>query len=68
MLQEAGRIRRTSTAVAEADLLANFAHIAAQRGYVRPVIDQEPVLEAVAGRDPVIEQWMEETREGRFIA
>ena len=28
----------------------------------------EPVLEAVAARHPVIEQWMEETREGRFIA
>ena len=26
------------------------------------------MLEAVAARHPVIEQWMEETREGRFIA
>ncbi len=34
----------------------------------RPVIVEEPVIEAVAGRHPVIEQWMEETREGRFIA
>jgi DNA mismatch repair protein MutS len=55
-------------AVAEADLLANFAHLAALRRYVRPYIVEEPVLEAVAGRHPVIEQWMEETREGRFIA
>jgi DNA mismatch repair protein MutS len=31
-------------------------------------IVEEPVLEAVAARHPVIEQWMEETREGRFIA
>ena len=31
-------------------------------------IADEPVIEAVAGRHPVIEQWMEETREGRFIA
>jgi DNA mismatch repair protein MutS len=31
-------------------------------------LTEEPVLEAVAGRHPVIEQWMEETREGRFIA
>ncbi len=30
-------------------------------------IVDEPVLEAVAARHPVIEQWMEETREGRFI-
>ena len=33
-----------------------------------PRIAEEPVLEAVAARHPVIEQWMEETREGRFIA
>ena len=68
VLQAAGRIRRTSTAVAEADLLTNFAHLAALRRYVRPALAEEPVLEAVAARHPVIEQWMEETREGRFIA
>ncbi len=68
VLQAAGRIRRTSAAVAEADLLTNFAHLAALRRYVRPVLTEEEVLEAVAARHPVIEQWMEETREGRFIA
>jgi DNA mismatch repair protein MutS len=68
VLAASGRIRRSSLAVAEADLLANFAHLAALRRYVRPTIDPEPVLEAVAARHPVIEHWMEETREGRFIA
>lgn len=68
VLEAAGRIRRSSAATAEADLLANFAHLAALRHYVRPTIAPEPVMEAVAGRHPVIEQWMEETREGRFIA
>jgi DNA mismatch repair protein MutS len=68
VLQAAGRIRRTSSAVAEADLLTNFAHLAVLRRYVRPVLAEEPVLEAVAARHPVIEQWMEDTREGRFIA
>ncbi len=68
VLAASGRIRRSSAAVAEADLLANFAHLAALRRYVRPTIDPEPVLEVVAARHPVIEQWMEETREGRFIA
>jgi DNA mismatch repair protein MutS len=68
VLDAAGRIRRTSTCVAEADLLANFAHLAAGRRYARPRLVEEPVLEAVAARHPVIEQWMEETREGRFIA
>jgi DNA mismatch repair protein MutS len=68
VLEAAGRIRRSSAAVAEADLLSNFAHLAALRRYVRPTLVEEPVIEAVAGRHPVIEQWMEETREGRFIA
>ena len=68
VLESAGRIRRSSAAVAQADLLACFAHLAAARRYVRPQLVDEPVLEAVAARHPVIEQWMEETREGRFIA
>jgi DNA mismatch repair protein MutS len=68
VLEAASRIRRSSSAVAEADLLADFAHLAALRRYVRPTIVDEAVLEAVAGRHPVIEQWMEDTREGRFIA
>ena len=68
VLLAAGRIKRSAAAVAEADLLANFAHLAALRRYVRPKLEEAPVLEAVAARHPVIELWMEETREGRFIA
>ncbi len=68
VLEAAGRIRRSSATVAEADLLACFAHLAVARSYVRPQLTEELVLEAKAARHPVIEQWMEETREGRFIA
>jgi DNA mismatch repair protein MutS len=68
VLAAASRIRRASATVAEADMLISFAHLAAQRRYVRPIVCEEPVIEAVAARHPVIEQWMEETREGRFIA
>jgi DNA mismatch repair protein MutS len=68
VLESAGRIRKSSAAVAEADLLVCFAHLAAARRYVRPTLTEEPVLEAVAARHPVIEQWMEEARDGRFIA
>jgi DNA mismatch repair protein MutS len=67
VLEAAGRIKRSSAIVAESDLLANFAHLAASRRYVRPQLTEEPLIEAVAARHPVIEQWMEETREGRFI-
>ncbi len=38
ILQSAGRIRVTSGVIAEVDLLANFAHLAALRSYVRPQI------------------------------
>jgi DNA mismatch repair protein MutS len=67
VLEAAGRIKRSSAIVAESDLLSNFAHLAASRRYVRPQLTDEPLIEAVAARHPVIEQWMEETREGRFI-
>jgi len=67
VLAAAGRVRRSAAAVAEADLLSSFAHLAALRRYVRPVLADEPVLEAKAARHPVIEQWMEDQREGRFI-
>ena len=67
VLSAASRIRRSSSIVAEADLLACFAHLAALRRYVRPLLVEEPLFEAVGARHPVIEQWMEETREGRFI-
>jgi len=68
VLETASRIRRASAAVAEADLLINFAHLASLRRYVRPVLTEDLVLEAVGARHPVIEQWMEDTRDGRFIA
>jgi DNA mismatch repair protein MutS len=67
VLEAAGRIRRTSAIVAEADLLAGFAHLASIRNYTRPELVDEPVLEAVAARHPVIEHWMTESNTSRFI-
>jgi len=67
VLEAAGRVRRASAIVAEADLLAAFAHLASVRNYVRPELVEEPVIEAVAARHPVIENWMAETNSSRFI-
>jgi DNA mismatch repair protein MutS len=67
VLEAAGRIRRASAIVAEADLLAGFAHLASVRGYVRPELVDEPVLEAIAARHPIIEHWMTESNTSRFI-
>ena len=68
VLDAASRIRKSSSGVAEVDLLANFAHIAALRNYKRPVLEQEAVLEIVGGRHPVVERMLEDAGEGRFIA
>ncbi len=67
VLEAASRIRRTSAVVAEADLLAGFAHLASIRNYVRPELVGESVLEALAARHPVIENWMGESGGSRFI-
>jgi DNA mismatch repair protein MutS len=52
---EARRIRQTALALAETDVLANFAQLAAERGYSRPHFDAGGELEIVGGRHPVIE-------------
>src|SRR5438105_2392052 len=53
---EARRIRQTALALAEVDVLAAFAHIAALRNYCRPQFDDSSDIEIVGGRHPVIEQ------------
>ena len=55
ILQAAGRIRLSSGVIAEVDLLANFAHLAALRNYVRPQLASSAVLETVGARHPVVE-------------
>ena len=67
LVENAGRIRRTSAAVAEIDLVANFAHLAALRRYARPTIEEAPILEIAAGRHPVIERLMDDAGEARFV-
>jgi len=53
---EARRIRQTALAVAEIDLLASLASLAANRSYCRPKLDDTSDIEIVEGRHPVIEQ------------
>jgi len=53
---EARRIRQTALALAEVDVLAALAHIAALRNYCRPRFDESADIEVVGGRHPVIEQ------------
>ncbi|WP_047486566.1 DNA mismatch repair protein MutS [Terriglobus sp. TAA 43] len=68
VLDAAPRMRDTARRLAEIDLLANFAHIAALRGWTQPeVIADSTVLEFAEARHPVVELRLEENGTGRFI-
>jgi DNA mismatch repair protein MutS len=66
---EAKRIRQTALALAEVDVLACLAHIAALRNYCRPKFEAEGSgdLEIVEGRHPVIEQQELAAGSERFV-
>ncbi|MGA8014224.1 MAG: DNA mismatch repair protein MutS [Candidatus Acidiferrales bacterium] len=72
--REAGRLRRSAAAIAQLDVLVNFARIAAARHYSRPEFTEKQVarkgargaLMVAGGRHPVIEKLLEERGE-RFV-
>jgi DNA mismatch repair protein MutS len=71
---EAGRLRKTAAAIAQLDVLVNFARIAAARNYARPeftdkcvaVKGKRGILMIAGGRHPVIEKLLE-ARGERFV-
>ena len=52
------RLQGIARRCAQLDVLAALAEVAAQEGYVRPVVDDAPGLEIVRGRHPVVERMM----------
>jgi len=64
---ESKRIRQTALAVAEVDVLASLAHIAALRNYCRPSFVDSGELEIIEGRHAVIEQAGLAAANGRFV-
>jgi DNA mismatch repair protein MutS len=54
--RQAGRLQRAGDVLARLDVLAGLAELAALRGYCRPEITDEPVLEVEDGRHPVLDQ------------
>ncbi len=55
VVEAAPRIRTAADAVATADVVLSLARVAAERGYVRPVVDDSEALEIEDGRHPVVE-------------
>ena len=58
-----GAVHRIARAVGELDALATFAHLARNRGYVRPTVDTSTALVVRDGRHPVLDRQLGE----RFV-
>ena len=63
---EAQRIRASAAAIAELDVTASLAQVAAENRYQRPVFSDDGEMRIMAGRHPVIER-LAEQEAGRFI-
>ncbi len=55
LANSSSRLLSTARSLAELDVLASLAEVAARRGYVRPEVLSEDVLEIQEGRHPVVE-------------
>ncbi len=64
---ESRRIRQTAQALAELDVLACFAWLAAERNYRRPEISEDGEFVIAQGRHAVVERICEAEQSGRFI-
>jgi DNA mismatch repair protein MutS len=53
---QAKRIRQTALAIAQVDVLANLAHLAAVHNYCRPQLTDSGEIEIREGRHPVVER------------
>src|SRR6185437_4008396 len=63
---EAMRVRATASAVAELDVTAALAQVAAENRYHRPAFSNDGEMKILAGRHPVIER-IADQEAGRFI-
>ena len=55
---QVARLQAVAQIVAELDVLASLAEVAARESYVRPVLTDDFSLEITAGRHPVVERMM----------
>src|SRR5690606_40991085 len=59
-----GAIQATARRLAQLDVLAALAHVAAERGWTKPAIDRRLRIEIKGGRHPVVEAL---TENGAFV-
>ena len=60
LAEHVGQFQSAARAAAELDVLVCFAHLAGQRGYRRPTITQDNVLDIVGGKHPVLAETLRE--------
>ncbi|MBI2815435.1 MAG: DNA mismatch repair protein MutS [Acidobacteria bacterium] len=65
--EQASRIRQTAAAIAEIDVLTNFAALAAEYNYCRPRFTDNGEYEIRSGRHPVLERLSESGQGDRFV-
>ncbi|MFN7709367.1 MAG: DNA mismatch repair protein MutS [Holosporales bacterium] len=68
VLQRQASLRRMAQALATLDVLASLAHLARERGYVRPEIDDSFAFEIIKGRHPVVERSLQQGDGQSFVA
>jgi DNA mismatch repair protein MutS len=57
---ESDRLQRTARVLAELDVLATLAEVAARYGYTRPQVNEDTTIRIKQGRHPVVERLMPE--------
>jgi len=60
----APRLLKTARALARLDVIGGLAETASNKGYIRPEVVEEDVLEIREGRHPVVEEFIQS---GRFV-
>ena len=68
IMMQSDDILKTAKAVAEIDVACSFAHLALQKNYCRPVVDEGFEFEIIEGRHPVVEKALERKHSDEFIA
>jgi DNA mismatch repair protein MutS len=68
IINEQGTLSRGAAALAELDCLSSLAHLAREKGYVRPIADGSLTFIVKDGRHPVVEDALAKAGEARFMA
>ncbi len=60
--EQSNRLLRTARALARLDVIAGLAEVAVRKGYARPTVVDDDILEIREGRHPVVEDHLQATR------